>query len=176
MHASGGNVCELGADVGFDGLVFTGAVACVGGSSAGTSANPYVGATSCLLPFGTADHDEAVLELHGGGERLQLAIHRLTDTVTWNWNNTCVFNPDLDCTTNPQAAAAGSSALVIETVVENEGRITGGGSIFATINGTPNVRVTHGFELRCDPKDKRRVSRSTGMAATTSISTSSSTA
>jgi hypothetical protein len=36
------------------------------------------------------------------------------------------------------------------------GRVTGGGSIFATINGVPNVRVTHGFELRCDPSDRRQ--------------------
>jgi len=42
------------------------------------------------------------------------------------------------------------------TPSNTEARITGGGSIFATINGTPNVRVTHGLELRCDPTDKRQ--------------------
>jgi hypothetical protein len=40
--------------------------------------------------------------------------------------------------------------------VGGQGRITGGGSIFATINGVPNVRVTHGFELRCDANDPRQ--------------------
>jgi uncharacterized repeat protein (TIGR01451 family) len=35
-------------------------------------------------------------------------------------------------------------------------RITGGGSIFATVNGKPNIRVTHGLELRCDPNDPRQ--------------------
>jgi hypothetical protein len=40
--------------------------------------------------------------------------------------------------------------------VEGQGRITGGGSIFDTVNGVPNTRITHGFELRCDPNDRRQ--------------------
>src|SRR3954447_18248379 len=35
-------------------LTFSGAVACTGGSGAGTSLSPYIGATSCLLPFGAS--------------------------------------------------------------------------------------------------------------------------
>ena len=155
VHASGGNVSS-GPMLASTGLVFTGAVTCVGGSGAGTLANPYVGAASCLLPFGTAITTKPFSHYTVDANDFNLPLHRLTDTVTWNWNNTCVFNPDQDCTTNPQVATAGSSALVIERVVEDEGRITGGGSIFATINGTPNVRVTHGFELRCDANDKRQ--------------------
>jgi hypothetical protein len=37
-----------------------------------------------------------------------------------------------------------------------QGRVTGGGSIFDTVDGVPNTRITHGFELRCDPNDKRQ--------------------
>src|SRR5215208_8408127 len=33
--------------------VFTGAVVCTGGTGTGTSGDPYIGATSCLLPFGS---------------------------------------------------------------------------------------------------------------------------
>jgi hypothetical protein len=40
--------------------------------------------------------------------------------------------------------------------VQGSGRITGGGSIFATVDGVPNTRITHGFELRCDPSDPRQ--------------------
>ena len=63
-------------------------------------------------------------------------------------------------TTNTAAnTAAGGSGNAMKTWIPptlSSGRVTGGGSIFATINGVPNVRVTHGFELRCDPTDKRQ--------------------
>src|SRR4051794_2249234 len=35
------------------GLVFNGPVSCTGGTGSGTSADPYIGATECLLPFGS---------------------------------------------------------------------------------------------------------------------------
>jgi len=40
--------------------------------------------------------------------------------------------------------------------VQGNGRITGGGSIFDTVNGVPDTRITHGFELRCDASDPRQ--------------------
>jgi hypothetical protein len=138
------------------GLVFSGAVSCTGGSGAGTSASPYLGATSCLLPFGTSITTKPFSHYTVQAADFNLPNHRLTDTASVAWHNTCTLNPDNDCTTGPQVAGAGSSALVIETVLTGNGRITGGGSIFATVNGTPNVRVTHGLELRCDPTDKRQ--------------------
>jgi hypothetical protein len=39
---------------------------------------------------------------------------------------------------------------------QGQGRVTGGGSIFWTVDGVPNTRITHGEELRCDPNDKRQ--------------------
>ena len=51
---SAGGAVTTGNILSTIGLVFSGAVNCTGGSGAGTSASPYVGATSCLLPFGTA--------------------------------------------------------------------------------------------------------------------------
>jgi len=50
VHSAGGNVAT-GNIMPTTGLVFSGAVACTGGSGAGTDADPYIGATSCLLPF-----------------------------------------------------------------------------------------------------------------------------
>jgi hypothetical protein len=41
-------------------------------------------------------------------------------------------------------------------VSQAQGRVTGGGSIFWTVNGVPNTRITHGEELRCDPTDPRQ--------------------
>jgi len=55
---------------------------------------------------------------------------------------------------NTAAGGSGNAQKTWESL--SSGRVTGGGSIFATINGVPNVRVTHGFELRCDPNDKRQ--------------------
>src|SRR5690348_11550879 len=54
VHSAGGDV-NSGNILGALQLVFSGpTVICVGGSGAGTAASPYVGATSCTLPFGTS--------------------------------------------------------------------------------------------------------------------------
>src|SRR5262249_12863351 len=54
VHAFSGDV-NSGNILGALQLVFSGpTVVCVGGSGAGTGASPYVGATSCTLPFGTS--------------------------------------------------------------------------------------------------------------------------
>jgi len=53
-------------------------------------------------------------------------------------------------------AAGGSGNALKNWTSLGSGRVTGGGSIFATVNGVPDVRVTHGFELRCTPNDKRQ--------------------
>ena len=42
----------------------------------------------------------------------------------------------------------------ITTTCGADGRMTGGGSIFTGANGS--VRITHGFEIRCDPTDARQ--------------------
>ena len=49
---------------------------------------------------------------HAAGTRVDLFAHRLTDTVNWKWNNTCVSDPDNDCTTNDQLATAGASSVI----------------------------------------------------------------
>ena len=53
MLASGGPVAT-GNILPSTGLIFNGAVTCTGGSGAGTVASPYIGATECLLPFGSS--------------------------------------------------------------------------------------------------------------------------
>jgi uncharacterized repeat protein (TIGR01451 family) len=59
--------------------------------------------------------------------------------------------------TNHATVSSGASVDVTGCVVlVGDGRVTGGGSIFGTVNGKPNTRVTHGFELRCDANDTRQ--------------------
>ena len=73
-------------------------------------------------------------------------------------SNISVSGQSITRTTNTavNTAAGGSGNALKNWTSLGSGRVTGGGSIFATVNGSPNVRVTHGFELRCDPNDKRQ--------------------
>jgi hypothetical protein len=186
VNAAGGGV-TTGNILSSTGLVFNGAVTCIGGTGAGTVADPYIGATECLLPFGSSITTKAFSHYtvqaadfniptttalaaaanvgdtnvklnqtqiavgqtliidpaganpetrtatavgtagaagtgvsfatplafaHASGTRVDLLAHRLTDTLTWNWNNTCTFDPDSDCTNGAQIATAGASTIV----------------------------------------------------------------
>src|SRR4051794_26099461 len=88
VHAAGGDV-NSGNILPALQLIFSGAVVCVGGSGAGTVASPYVGATSCTLPFGssisTNSHSFYTVQAADFG----LPGHSLTDTATLNWFDTC---------------------------------------------------------------------------------------
>src|SRR6266508_3847056 len=86
VHSAGGNVAT-GNILPTTGLVFSGGASCTGGSGAGTSGDPYIGATECLLPFNASI------------------------TTKSFWNNTCTA-PSPNCTTDPQEITAGSSAIV----------------------------------------------------------------
>jgi hypothetical protein len=113
VNAAGGAV-PTGNILASTGLVFTGAVTCVGGSGAGTFADPYIGATECLLPFGSNITTKAFSHYTVQPGDFGLPNNKLTDTLTWNWNNTCTLDPDQDCTTNAQTATAGASATVVK--------------------------------------------------------------
>ena len=231
VNASGGDVSTANI-LGSTGLVFTGAVSCVGGSGAGTSASPYVGATECLVPFGAnittkqfshytvqaGDFDiptttqlsaasavgatniktgqtsmlvgqKLIIDptganpetrtatsvgtsgaggtgisfatplafAHAATTRVDLFAHRLTDTVNWNWNNTCVSDPDNDCTTNAQVATAGASSIVqklnsaTSTAIHNGAHQTvtvlRAGAVvhdFITVSGQPGSPIPSG--------------------------------
>ena len=53
VHSSAGEVAT-GGILSTTGLIFSGAVTCTGGSGAGTAGSPYLGATSCTMPFGSS--------------------------------------------------------------------------------------------------------------------------
>ena len=172
------------------GLIFNGAVTCTGGSGAGTLASPYIGATECLMPFGSTIRTQAFSHYtvqpadfnlptttalaanaaagdtniklnqtlilpgqklvidplgpnpeertvtaagtsgaggtgvsfatplafaHAAGVRVDLFAHRLTDGATIDWNNTCVVDPDQDCSTDTQQNTAGASTFVLQS-------------------------------------------------------------
>ena len=82
------------------------------GAARGRSADPYIGATECLLPFGTSITTKPFSHYTVQAGDFNLPNHQLTDTATLNWNNTCARIRSHDCTTDPQTATAGASALV----------------------------------------------------------------
>jgi hypothetical protein len=90
-------------------LVFSGAVTCSGGTGTGTNADPYIGATECLLPFGTSITTKPFSHYTVQAADFALAQHRITDTAELAWNNTCTA-PSPNCATDPQTITAGSSA------------------------------------------------------------------
>ena len=94
---------------------------------------------------------------HASGVRVDLFAHRLTDTLQWNWNNTCISDPDGDCTTNDQIATAGASSVVSKldsstlTAIHNASHTVvtaaAAGVVvhdFITVNGQPGSPVPSG--------------------------------
>ena len=110
VHSAGGDVAT-GNILSTTGLVFNGAVSCTGGSGAGTSGDPYLGATECLLPFGTSIQTKPFSHYTVQANDFNLPNHQLADTATLNWNNTCTA-PSPNCTTDTQENTAGASAVV----------------------------------------------------------------
>ena len=110
VHSAGGNVAT-GNILPTTGLVFSGGASCTGGSGAGTSGDPYIGATECLLPFNASITTKSFSHYTVQANDFNLPNHQLTDTATLNWNNTCTA-PSPNCTTDPQEITAGSSAIV----------------------------------------------------------------
>src|SRR5215208_3087930 len=110
VHSAGGNVAT-GNILPSTGLVFTGAVTCTGGTGTGTAIDPYIGATSCLLPFQTSIQTKQFSHYTVQAGDFTLPKHQLTDTATVNWNDQCTSGSP-NCTTDPQENTAGSSAVV----------------------------------------------------------------
>src|SRR3954451_1616071 len=103
VHSAGGDV-NSGNILPALQLVFSGAVNCVGGSGAGTGASPYIGATSCTLPFGSSISTNAFSFYTVQAADFALPGHSLTDTATLNWADTCDIGatPPSNCTTGAQ--------------------------------------------------------------------------
>ena len=95
------------------GLVFNGAVVCTGGRGRGRSNDPYIGATSCLLPFGTSITTKSFSHYTVQPADFNLANHQLTDTASVAWNDQCT-SASPNCTTDPLENTAGASAIVVK--------------------------------------------------------------
>src|SRR4051794_13632578 len=115
VNASGGPVATTNI-LPSTGLVFSGPVTCTGGTGTGTAADPYIGATECLLPFGSSIVTKPFSHYTVQASDFTLPDNKLTDTATVNWNNTCISDPDQDCSTAQQQNTAGASALVQKLV------------------------------------------------------------
>src|SRR5690242_13870324 len=91
VHSAGSDASS-GNILGSLQLVFSSpTVSCVGGSGAGPSGSPYVGATSCSLPFGTSIQTNDFSFYTVQPADFNLPNQQLTDTATFNWADKCDF-------------------------------------------------------------------------------------
>jgi uncharacterized repeat protein (TIGR01451 family) len=110
VHAAGGNVSS-GNILGALQLVFTGPVICIGGSGSGTDDDPYLGATACELPFGSAITTNSHSFYTVTAADYALPNHEVSDTATLLWSDICDGTSN-NCTTGPQTNTTGSKTLV----------------------------------------------------------------
>src|SRR5262249_506609 len=68
--------------------------------------------SSCIMGFGSTLTTNSFSFYTVRAVDFNLPNHRLTDSMTVNWNNTCTSPTVENCTTNPQNSGAGSSSLV----------------------------------------------------------------
>lgn len=111
VHAASGDV-NSGNILGALELTVSGGATCSGGSGTGTAGDPYIGATSCTLPFGSTIETNFHSFYTVQPADYQLPNHVLTDTASLNWHNTCTAVGIQNCTTDPQTQTAGSSSSI----------------------------------------------------------------
>ena len=93
---------------------------CTGGagfSGTGTDANPWVGATSCTLPFGSRINVLSFSFYTVTAADFNLAGHKLTDAVNLTWHDLCndpTNTGNSNCATNPPTVAAASQTVVTQ--------------------------------------------------------------
>src|SRR4051812_21686617 len=111
VHAASGDV-NSGNILGALQLIATGGATCSGGTGSGTAADPYIGSTSCTLPFAATltSNFHSFYTVQPGDAALP--DHKLTDTASLSWHNTCTAPGIENCTTGNQTATAGSSSVV----------------------------------------------------------------
>jgi hypothetical protein len=118
VHASGGDVNSGNfmsqAQLDDGGTSAT----CSGGSisGSGTPGDPWVGATSCTLPFGSRINVHSFAFYTVKAEDLNLPNSTLTDTASLDWRDVCDDPADTgnsNCNANPPNAAAASQAHVV---------------------------------------------------------------
>lgn len=111
VHAASGDV-NSGNILGALQLTVSGGATCLGGSGTGTAGDPYIGATSCTLPFGSTVESNFHSFYTVQPADYGLPNHTLTDSATLTWHNTCTAVGIENCTTDNQPASAGSSTFV----------------------------------------------------------------
>jgi hypothetical protein len=94
---------------------------CTGGAGFGgngTVGSPWVGATSCTLPYGSRIDVQSFSFYTVKAADFSLANHRLLDDAFLAWHDTCDASsarvpPVTNCAPNPPAVSAASSSLVV---------------------------------------------------------------
>ena len=111
-----GNVYS-GNILGSVGIITAGGVTCAGGSGNGSSLNPYVGVTSCTLPYNAAilTQNFAFYTVQAGDFNLPSSL--LTDTAEVTWSDLCddpAGTGNSNCDPNPPNDSAHGQTLVLK--------------------------------------------------------------
>ena len=88
---------------------------CTGGSGTGTRLSPWVGVTSCTLPFGSTLNFQSFSHYTVQAADFGLPGHSLTDTASLTWHDLCddpLGTGDTNCVANPPDATAQSQTTV----------------------------------------------------------------
>src|SRR4051794_5466643 len=99
---------------------FSAPPSCTGGtgfSGTGTEANPWVGATTCRLPFGSRLNILSFSFYTVTAADFNLAGHKLTDAAQLTWHDLCndpVGTGNSNCSANPPTVAAASQTVVTQ--------------------------------------------------------------
>ena len=160
VHAAGGDVSSGNVLGSLQLVATTGSPTCTGGSGSGTTANPWVGVTSCTLPFGASiDSQEFAFYTVQSADYGQPG-HTLGDTASLTWHDQCndpAGTGNSNCVADPADATAESHTTVARlqstatTAIHNPGHATvttveAGTSVhdFVTVSGQPGHPIPSG--------------------------------
>jgi hypothetical protein len=144
VHSAGGDV--LSGNI-FNSLKLDsgGSTATCNGVGAGTAGNPWHGATSCTLPFGSRINVQSTSHYTVQAGDYDLPNHKLTDSALLGWHDLCNDPADTgnsNCNPNPPPNGAASSAIV-HAVVTVTTKLSPGASVAAGTTVTDQATL-HG--------------------------------
>jgi hypothetical protein len=115
VHAAGGDVPSGNVFSSLRFEIAAGSPTCVGGTGNGSAANPFTGATSCILPFGSRLNVQPFSFYTVQAADFGLPGHALTDSAELSWHDLCndpAGTGNSNCAANPPNSGAGSQTIV----------------------------------------------------------------
>jgi hypothetical protein len=115
VHSAGGDVPSGNVFGSLKFVIGSGSPTCTGGTGNGTAGNPFTGATSCTLPFGSRLDVLPFSHYTVKAADFALAGHVLADSAELQWNDVCDGPGNSDpsnCNPDPPNSGAGSQTIV----------------------------------------------------------------